>query len=226
MLCCSQGLVETPKFRQGKRDVVEAELSEAELRWPTRWTVPCGRALLNCCSAPLEEAHRLPVLAEAPGDLSEPEVRLDRKAGACDALRQRERASTGRERLLEIASDPGVIAGVGRDAREPGPVVELFGDALGLPEVADQIVEAAHRVQALPQLDADVDVPLVDLAARRQAPKRAQGLLEARHGFVMRRAYGGTEPRLVEKGDRLFPQFPAQGVMSEALGLLGGALGR
>ena len=84
-------LVEPPQFRQRRGDVVEAELGQAELRWPPRWTVTRGRALgLLRCPTALEEAHRLPVLAQTPVDLTEPEVRLHREPAAREGLRQGE----------------------------------------------------------------------------------------------------------------------------------------
>ena len=81
----------------------------------------------------------------------------------------------------------------------------LLGDPLGLAEVADQIGEAPYGVQALPQLDPDVEVPVVDLAARRKTPKGAEGVLEASHCLLMGRARRGLATRHVEKLRRLLP---------------------
>jgi hypothetical protein len=105
-------------------------------------------------------------------DLAEPEVRFYRQPAVRDRLRQSEGTLAGRQRLCQIAGDPGVIADIGRHSGETWPILELLGHALGLAQMAEQIGEAPHRVQALPQLDADIEVPIVDLRARLKAPKR------------------------------------------------------
>ncbi len=105
-------------------------------------------------------------------DLAEPEVRLHREPPVSECLREGEGALARRERPRQITGDPGVIADVGRHPRKPRSIVEPLGDALRLAQVADQIGEAAQWVQALPQLEPDIETPIVDVTARREAPQR------------------------------------------------------
>ena len=209
-------LVEAPQLGQGRSDPVEAELREAELGRPSRRTVARGHASwLHRRPTALEEGHRLPVLAEAPVDLAEPEVRLHREPVVRQRLSQRERTLARRQRARQIAGDPGVIADVGRHPREPRSIVERLGEALGLAQVVEQIGEAPQRVQALPQLDADVEVPVVDLAARRKAPKGAEGLLEASDRLVVGGPRGGLASAMWRNCGRLFPRLPLAIVRGE-----------
>jgi hypothetical protein len=53
--------------------------------------------------------------------------------------------------------------------------------------------------------------------------QRSKCLLEIRDGIAMGTARHGAEPRLVEIGDRLLPQFAVQGMVGQPLGLLGDA---
>src|SRR5262249_58798997 len=86
-------LVEPSQLHQRRGDVVEAELGEAELRGPPRWTIARARSGgLVRRPTTLEEAHGLPVLAQAPVDLAEPEIRFHQQPTTRDRLRQSEGA--------------------------------------------------------------------------------------------------------------------------------------
>src|SRR4030095_5965388 len=159
-------LVESPQLGQGRGDVVETELGQAELGRPPRWAVTRGDCRgRDSGSAALEEPHGLPVPAKAPVNLAEPEVRFHGEAAILDGLREVEGTWARGECSGQIAGEPGVIADIGRHAREARPILELLGDVFGFAQMTDQVVEAPHRVQALPQLDADIQTPVGDLTA-------------------------------------------------------------
>src|SRR5215510_11843583 len=92
-----------------------------------------------------------------------------------------------------------MIAEVGGHAGETWSILDRLGDALGLAQVPKEIAEAAHGIQTLPQFDADIEIPIVDLTAWRKPSQRAQGLLEAGHRLLMRRAHSGLTPAMWRK---------------------------
>src|SRR5215471_11690465 len=118
-----------------------------------------------------------------------------------------------------------MIAEVGGDAGETWSILDRLGDALGLPQVPSEIAEAAHGIQALPQFDADIEIPIVDLAAWRKPPQRAQGLLEAGHRLLMRRAHAGLTACHVEKDRGLLPRFAVSVVRAERKCVRGEVIG-
>ena len=126
-------LLESAKLRQGRSDPVEAELGEAELGRASRDVR--GRTGSVGLRRRLEERDGVPILAQAPVDLAEPEIRFHDEPAVGQPLGQREGPPPGRERPRQIPRDPGVVADVGRDLSEPPSVLERLGEALGLVQV-------------------------------------------------------------------------------------------
>src|SRR5215510_8840901 len=118
-----------------------------------------------------------------------------------------------------------MIAEVGGHAGETWSILDRLGDALGLAQVPKEIAEAAHGIQALPQFDADIEIPIVDLTARREPPQRAQGLFEAGHRLLMRGAHGGLTACHVEKERGLLPRFAVSVVRAERKCVCGEVVG-
>src|SRR5262249_22832629 len=127
MLGRGQCLVEAPQLGQRRGNIVEAELGQTELGWPSGWTVARGRARgVRRRPTSFEEGHRLPVSTQTPVDLAETEVRLYREPLVRHGLRQVKGALARRERAWQIAADPGVVAHVGGDPGQPCAIVELL----------------------------------------------------------------------------------------------------
>src|SRR5215831_2051922 len=78
----------------------------------------------------------------------------------------------------------------------------------------------AEQVERVPNVQMDVDDELGRLAALGEMAESPERLLQVENGLAVGAPRHGPEPRLAEIGDRLLPQLPAQGVVSEPLGLL------
>jgi hypothetical protein len=128
--------------------------------------------------------------------------------------------------LVVVASDQALDHHEGGNPREPVLVAERPGQHLRLVEVLPHARPITERVERVPEVDVDVDGQLGRLRGLGEAAERPECLLEVGDGLAVGGPRHGAEPRLEERGDRLLPQLPAQGVMGQPLGLLGDALGR
>ena len=202
---CGERLVESSQLRQRSRHPVEAELGQAELGRAHQRIRRRGRGVeLGRRS---EERHRVPVLAQVPVNLAQPEVRFHRELTITELVRQRERPLAGRDRPRQVSGDPRVIADVRRDTSQPESIVERLSEPLTLPQMVRQIRKTAQRVQALPQIDAKVEIAVQRVAARRKAPQHRQALLEAGDGLLMRGTRGRLTACRMEVRHRLVPHL-------------------
>ena len=92
-------------------------------------------------------------------------------------------------------------------------------------EVVPHARPLGERKKRVPEVDADVDGQLGRLPGLGEAAEGPERLLQVGNGLAIGGPRHGPEPRLAEIRDRLLPHLPAQGVMGEAVGLLGDALG-
>ena len=72
---------------------------------------------------------------------------------------------------------------------------------------------------------ADVDDQLGRLSGLGETVEGPERLLQVDDGLAVGGPRHGPEPRLAERGDRLLPQLPVQGLMGQPLRLLGDVLG-
>ena len=147
--------------------------------------------------------------------MAETKVRFHHEPAVGERFRQRKRPLAGRECSWQIAGDPGVIADVGRDAREPESVLERLGEAFRLAQVLGEIGQATHRIQGLHQIDPEVQLSLLRVAARREVPDRIQPLLEAGDRLAMRRAVHRLTAGPVEMRHRFVPHLAVAVVHAE-----------
>ena len=100
-------------------------------------------------------------------------------------------------------------------------IAQPLGEPLRLAQVRQDPFELSERQQRETEIQADVDRLLRPDAALRETLERDEGLLEVRDRFTVGRARRGARRGLSQVGDRLAPLPAAQGVMGQAVDVLG-----
>jgi hypothetical protein len=109
----------------------------------------------------------------------------------------------------------------GGDPPEPVRIAQRPGEPLRHEEVLPHARHFAERAKREPEVDAEVEGQLGRLPSLGETAERLERLLKVSYGLAVGGPRHGPEARLVKMGDRLLPQFPAQGVVGQLLGLLG-----
>jgi len=127
--------------------------------------------------------------------------------------------------LVVVASGLALVHHEGGDPRESVLVAERPGEHLRLVEGLPH-ASPIERLERVPEVDVDVDGQLGRLPGLGEMAERPKRLLQVSNGLAVGSLGHGPEPGMAEIRDRLLPQFPAQGVVGQPLGLLRDALGR
>ena len=119
------------------------------------------------------------------------------------------------------------IAQIVRDQAEPMGIAQRLGEGLGGTDVVEHARVFPEWQQRTAQVEADIDGLLVPGAALRELLQGHQRLLEGGHRLAVGRARHRPGPRLPAVGHGLVPHLAPQGVVRQAIDLLGhAALGR
>jgi hypothetical protein len=93
-------------------------------------------------------------------------------------------------------------------------------------EVITHARQIAERIVRAPHVDVDVDYQFDRLPGLGEMAECCERLLQVDNSLAVGPPRHCPQPRLVEIGDRLLPQLPAQGVMCQPLRLLSDPLAR
>src|SRR3990170_639506 len=106
-----------------------------------------------------------------------------------------------RTSLRRTARDPEIVADVAEHPAETASIVERPGQALGLTEVVEDLVERSERHERAPEVEAEVYGLLEGRAALGQMREGPERLLEMRHGLPVRRLREGPGAGLAAVGE-------------------------
>jgi hypothetical protein len=120
-----------------------------------------------------------------------------------------------------VAGRPQALTEIGGQLPEPSWIVERSRQTFGFAKTGDDPLPVAERKKCAPQLEVEIDHLLERLARLGQLPQGRQRLLEETDGLTVGRSRQGLGASLMEVPDRLLPELAPNGVMGQALGVLG-----
>jgi hypothetical protein len=108
-----------------------------------------------------------------------------------------------------------------RDLSQPTRLIEGCRESLGLVQICQSAPQVATRVERRAQGEPEIDGLLARVARLRQMRERTERLLEVSHSFVVSRPRHGLLPCLPAIHQGLIPYLSSQGVVRQAVHLLG-----
>src|SRR6266850_3391375 len=179
----------------------------------------------ECLDVAPEIFPRTRILAKTEIGLPQTEIRYDPEGEISTGRGGGEGAAASLDSVVEIARYPETVSHEGGDPTQPALIADLFGENLAFAKVIEDSPGLSEREERIAKLQQEID-PLLDRSsALRQFPEGFERLLEARDGFSMGQAGGSLHPGLTAVGDGLVPDRAPEGMVGEAIDLLGQPVG-
>src|SRR5207249_6171854 len=112
---------------------------------------------------------------------------------------------SGVEGTVEVTQRPQGVGHVGEDPAEPPPVLELFGERLGLSKLGETAPGLAQHRERPMELEPHIDRAFDGLARGGETRERLGRLLEADDGLAESRTLGGRGSSLAKARRRPLP---------------------
>jgi hypothetical protein len=173
-----------------------------------------------------KEIDSATVLTERVRPASRPHVRIG--LHPLDAQTPRDRHHVLREirhRSQILGEQAAHMADVQPRPAQPLTVLERLGERLGLAEALEERSELVERQECHVEVEAQIDRHLACLPALRKALERLQRLLDIRRCFMVRRPSDRFHRGFPTIANSLVPLSATKRVVSQALGVLGQAVG-
>ena len=125
-----------------------------------------------------------------------------------------------------VSRHPAYLGHPGQHPSQPDPIVERPGQGLGLAQQGEAPPMLSQRAQRASQREAEIDGQPPGVAVLGQVREGLEGLLEGGHRLTERGAVVGPGAGLLAVGHGLVPHLAPQGMVRQAVDLLGHPLGR
>src|SRR3989441_10912243 len=113
----------------------------------------------------------------------------------------------------------------GRNPSKPALIADPFGENFSLAEVVEDSRELSEGSERTAKVEPEIDTLLDGLATRGEMREGSERMFEPRDRFPVGRACGSLPPGLTAVGDGLFPYLSLEGMVGEAIDLLGQPVG-
>src|SRR5437899_5199288 len=109
----------------------------------------------------------------------------------------------------------------GGNPSKPALIADPFGENFGLGEVVEDSRELSEGKERTAKVQPEIDTLLDGLATLGEMRECLERLLKARDRFPIGRPCGSLRPGLTEVADGLVPHLAPEGMVGEAIDLLG-----
>src|SRR2546427_3653928 len=113
----------------------------------------------------------------------------------------------------------------GGNPSKPALIADPFGENFGLAEVVEDSRELSEGSERTAKVQPEIDTLLDGLATLGEMREGSERLFEPRDRFPVGRACGSLRPGLTAVGDGLVPYLSLEGMVGEAIDLLGQPVG-
>src|SRR2546427_6939971 len=113
----------------------------------------------------------------------------------------------------------------GRNPSKPALIADPFGENFSLAEVVEDSRELSEGSERTAKVEPEIDTLLDGLATLGEMREGSERMFEPRDRFPVGRACGSLRPGLTAVGDGLFPYLSLEGMVGEAIDLLGQPVG-
>src|SRR2546425_5127135 len=109
----------------------------------------------------------------------------------------------------------------GGNPSQPTLIADPLGEHLGLAKVVEDSRELSEGSERIAKVQPEIKPELHGFAILGEMREGSERLLEARDRFPVSRACGSLRPGLTKVGDSLVPDLAPEGMVGEAIDLLG-----
>ena len=170
--------------------------------------------------------HCPTIVPQAMVDTPQVGLRRDREADIFQVSGNRQGTLTRRKGMIWIACQHEMGEQIDRDPSQSVVIAHSFSEGRGVLQADEDSLKLAQERERIAQVEAELGGQHLGVRTRWEMSQRVQCLLEGRHRFVGRRVGHGPGSGLAAVGHSLVPHLPAQGMVRQALDLLGQPVGR